>query len=233
MTTSPSIFRRAYDAVALFSLLNMLVIGGAAAYVLGSGMLDGARLRTIVEGLRAGPDVEGVAAVDEPEEEAKEEIEEVKPVVTVARTTEDQSVSAMMNAEIMRREAERIESELQQRMAQVNNVLIRVTQEREAFKREKQMADEQQEADRSKHASEGFEKKVEIYETLSPKVAVELFLDTEAPDDAARILMRLDARKAKKLVEAAKRPDQMEKIKDILMRLSETAPEKSAELSAN
>lgn len=231
MTTSPSIFRRTYDAVALFSVLNMLVLGGVAAFLVGSGMLNGPRLRAMVEGLRNDPELEAEAALTQKEAASTEQEAEDKPVASVVPATGDQTVAAMMGAEIMRREAERIESELQQRMAQVNNVLIRVTQEREAFKREKEQADSQKEADRSRHQSEGFEKKVQIYGTLSPKVAVELFLDTEEPDDAARILMRLDTRRAKKIVEAAKRPDQLEKIKKILARLSEAAPEMSAELS--
>lgn len=233
MTTSPSIFRRTYDAVAIFSVLNMVVLGGVFAIMLGSGMLDGPRLRAVVEGLRNGPALKAEAVSMESQNSPSALESEEKPAIAAPRPTGDQSVAAMMNAEIMRREAERIESELQQRMAQVNNVLIRVTQEREAFKREKEQSDVQKETERNKQESEGFQKKVQIYETLSPKVAVELFLDTEEPDDAARILMQLDVRKAKKLVEAAKRPEQLEKIKDILARLSEAAPEVSAELSAN
>ena len=53
------------------------------------------------------------------------------------------------------------------------------------------------------------------------------------PDDAARILLEIQTRKAKKIVEAAKRGNQMERMKAILKRVREVAPDRSAELETD
>jgi len=71
---------------------------------------------------------------------------------------------------------------------------------------------------------------VEIYNGLSPKVAVEMLLSMPEPDDAARILLAMDGRKAKKLVEAAKKINRMDTMQDVLQRVREVAPRRSDEL---
>ena len=136
-----------------------------------------------------------------------------------------------MGLEIMRRKAERIKAELDQRLALNNSIMLRVMTEREAFKQELEAAAEHEKAASWERQKEGFDKQVEIYQGLAPKVAIEHLLGLPEPDEAARLLLEMDTRKAKKIVEAAKRPDQMQQMKVILQRLREVAPDRSSELN--
>ena len=50
------------------------------------------------------------------------------------------------------------------------------------------------------------------------------------PDEAARILLEMEARRAKKIVEVAKRGDQLRRMQRILERVRAVAPERSSDL---
>ena len=222
MMTSPSIGKRIYDAVALFAMLNLLVAGGIIAYLLATGTVDAEKVHRVAAVLRG----EDQPEVTEPALEPPQ-----KPVdVVEPAQTEDVVAASQMNLEIMRREAERIKAELDQRLALNNSIMLRVMTEREAFQRENEAAAKVEMEAEQQRQNEGFEKQLEIYEGLAPKVAVEHVLGLQDPDEAARILLDMDTRKAKKIVEAAKRPDQMQQMKLILQRLREVAPDRSSEL---
>ena len=53
------------------------------------------------------------------------------------------------------------------------------------------------------------------------------------PDDAAKLLLEMNTRKAKKIVEAAKSGGQLTKMQNILRRVRQVAPDRSLELASN
>lgn len=226
MTSQPSILRRAYDAVALFALLNILGVGALIALLASSGTVDLKKVRTIVAILRG---VELVPIVtDEPTETTGVVTDEETPGRAV-----DVVAKSQIDMEILRREAERIKTELDQRLALNNSILLRVTTERERFQREVDQSRQQLESSTQQRREEGFLKQIAIYESLSPKVAVEHLLALPDIDEAAKVLLEIQTRKAKKIVESAKRADQMAKMKLILRRVREVAPDRSVELEAD
>ncbi len=222
MTENPSLLRRAYDGLALFAMLNLVGLVGLLALLSSSGTLNIEKVRRIV----------GVMRGEEPvplEGAEKQEASEAVPV-------DEQKIAAALNesdtdVQIMRLEGERIKAELDQRLALNNSILLRVTTERERFQRERDVAEKQKDQARRQRQSKGFRKQIAIYEALSPKVAVEHLLSLPDPDDAAAIFFELDTRKAKKIIEAAKRPDQKETVMTILRRIREIEPEKFDNLS--
>ncbi len=224
MTANPTMFRRVYDAVALFAVLNLAALGGVCAYMLGTGVVDGERLRGMVDVLRASDEPEEDAQMDEAagaESEATDEPE----TAAVAAQAGGQSV------EVLRREAERVKVELDQKVALTNSILLRVSQERDAFKREREAAAKREAESKVSRETAGFEKEVELFSAMSPKAAIGYLLDAgRDPDEAAKILVDMDARKAKKIIEAAKQPDQIQRMKTILTRIREVAPERSTDL---
>ena len=141
-------------------------------------------------------------------------------------------IDTQVELEIVRREAERTREELRQRLALSNSILLRITAERESFRREREAADQMAQAHRLELETEGFEKQIALLGGVKAKTAVEHLLGLGDPDEAARILLAMDTRKAKKIVEAARRPDQMEQMKSILRRLREVAPDRSTELAS-
>ncbi len=223
MTTTPSLFRRAYDGVALFALLNLLVFGGLGAYLLWSGVIDGEKVRSIAAVLRGDEEEQQVEPQTEPAEASAERVE--------AASTEDVIAASQRGLEVMRREEQRIRAELDQRLALNNSIMLRVMTERQTFKEEQEATSDRDRAIEQRQETEGFKKQIEIYEGLAPKVAVEHLLGLADVDQAARLLLEMETRKAKKIIEAAKRPDQMESMKIILQRLGEAAPGRSDELT--
>lgn len=221
MISSLSLWRRLYDGVTMFALLNVMGLIGLFAFLTSTGALDGEKLRNIVAIMRG----EGVMMPKDDEETATpKRLPEVAPSAVLTAVDSD------MDVQIMRMEGERIKAELDQRLALNNSILLRVTTERERFKRERDLAQRRETKAQVKRQSEGFKKQIAIYEALAPKVALEHLLSIAEPDDAAAIFLEMETRKAKKIVEAAKRGDQMEKMKTILRRVREVEPQRFDDL---
>lgn len=219
----PSLLRRLYDSVALFALLNMLLLVGLAALGMFSGALSPEKVQAIAAVLKGSAPETATPAVELPVETTAVE-EASEPSLPVLPDEEKN--------EIIRREAERIKEELRQRLALNNSILLRVQAEREAFQKEQADAARLAVATARQRDTEGFRKQIEILEGLKPKAAVQHLLGQSEVDEAARLLVEMDTRKAQKIVQAASDPPQLQRMMTILQRLREVAPEKSAELAA-
>ena len=221
MTSKPGIFRRGYDAVALFALLNMAALVGIVGYLVGTGAVDGEKVRKAALVLRGEPFPIPQAQA----EESKPAAAGAKPASSKANAVESEE-----ELEIAHRESERIKAELEQRLALNNSILLKVRTEREAFQKERETATKQEQVSANVQREEGFRKQVAIMEALSPKVAIQHLLGLSDPDEAAKILMAMETGKAKKIVESAKRGDEMTQMKRILQRVREAAPSRLADL---
>lgn len=224
MTTNPSIAKRVYDGVALFAILNLLGLAGLIAFLASSDAVSGEKLRHMVAVMRGEePDPDKGVPPDAPGGGAE------KAGAAAGQATGDEPE---VDAQVMRLEGERIKAELDQRLALNNSILLRVMTERERFEEEQREAVRQQQRSAQQRKSEGFKKQIAIYESLSPKIALEHLLDMAEPDVAAATLLEMNTRKAKKIVEAAKRGGQMAKMKLILRRVREVAPDRVEELES-
>ena len=223
LISSPSLFKRVYDGAALFALLNMVALVGIVGYLAATGAVSGERVRRAAMALR-GETV--------PASGAAPGSAQTIPASAVAKSTPEKEprVESDADLEIAHRESERIKAELEQRLALNNSILLKVRTEREAFQKEREAAAKQEQASANVQRVEGFKKQVAIMEALSPKVAVQHLLALSDPDAAARILMTMETGKAKKIVESAKRGDEMNQMKQILQRVREAAPTRLAEL---
>lgn len=231
MLRSP-MMRRVYDIFALVALLNMLALTGVAGYVVSSGLIDASKLQRVMAVLRGEEMAEVKTTEGAPEHPLEPTVTATPTMAANAIAPDEAPITSQMDLEIMRREAERIKEELRQRLALNNSILLRVTTERETFKKEREAAKKQQDAQLAQRHEGGFVKQVEIYEGLAPKLAAQHLLGIQEPEEAAKVLMAMDPRKARKIVEAAKRGDQMDRMMVILQRVREVAPAKSEELDA-
>lgn len=222
MTGQPSAIRRLYDAVAMFALLNMLLLAGLVAYFFFTGAVDGSKLRQVGMVLRGLP-----LTATKPSAVADSRPASASPSA-VAPPIETEA-----DVEIAYREAERIKTELEQRLALSNSILLKVRTEREAFQKERQAALQREQAGKDVAREEGFRKQVAILEALSPKVAVQHLLSMADPDEAAKVLTAMDTGRAKKIIESAKRGDEAAQMKTILQRIREVAPTHLADLNRN
>jgi hypothetical protein len=220
MVQTPGIVRRVYDAIAFVALINIVLLGASVAYLSTAGILTGARLRQMGMVLRGVP-----LAASRPADAGVPTAAGPSRPNPVAETDSD--------IEIAFREAERIKTELEQRLALSNSILLKVRAEREAFERQREAARKHDEAAAQSMREEGFRKQVAILESLAPKVAIQHLLAIADVDEAAKVLTAMDTAKAKKIVESAKRGEEMTKMKTILQRVREVAPTRLADLDGN
>ncbi len=207
--------RKTYDAVALFSVLNILVLIGMVAFLVGGGVIDGDKVQAIAAVIRG--DVIEPEAVVEKEESLVEQVENPG--------TGPLSFSAsQIEREILQRESQRYKEELKQRLALNNSILLRISTERESFRKERESAAKRDLEEVKRREGVGFSKQLDIYNQLAPRVAVQHMLAMKNPDDAANVLLQIPSKKAKKIVEAAKRGDDLQKMMDILRRVRKVAP---------
>lgn len=218
---NPSLLRRTYDSVVLVALLNVIGLAAFVGFLVNSGAITGPKVRELIRVVRG----EGVvidaaeAMIIEPDPEQG--------------TTESRVVRAPVtptDVEALRLEAERIKTELDQRLALNNSIMLRVMTEREAFKREQLAASKMQKAAVAKRDEVGFRKQIAIYEGLPPKLAVQHLLDLNDPDEAARILLELDTPQAKRIVESARRGEDMTKMEEILRRVRDVSPDQAGSI---
>jgi hypothetical protein len=215
-----------YEAAALVEVVNMLGLLALATYFVTSGTVDRDRLHRMVGILRGEEPVSDNQALEASTQSAKVQ-------VGLAEPKAKSLAELQTDAEILRLEEERIKAELDQRLALNNSILLRVMAQREQFQREQEDVNRKQLAAKQARQTTGFQKQVDIYEALSPKVALDHLLGMANVDDAAKVLLDMDTRTAKKIIEAGKRGKDLEKMKRILSRLRDVAPAKSEELDGS
>ena len=217
MSASTTI-KKGYEAMALFAVLNWLGAAGLAMFLVSTSRVDGDMLRQVVAVLRhedlATQDDDAAASADAQSGDSQRQA----------------SVETRIEREVARSEGERVKAELEQRLATINRILLQVTKKREAF--EEEVADAAKlEADRrAERQSDGFKKQLELFEAMTPKTALGHLLNLPNQDDAARILAQMDTRRGKKLIEAAKRGDDLTRMRIILQRVRDVSPERSDDL---
>lgn len=221
MNAHPGVLRRTYDYVAMFALLHVLAAVGVGAYFIGSGMITPKKLQGIAAVMREEGDVTEQED-SEPEQEGVEPGPSGSGLITNSQLVVEQS-------ELLRFEAERIKAELDQRLTLNNNIMLRVTTKRDEFQREQDRVRQRARVSQERRQEKGFRKQIAIFEALSPKVAVEHLLNLESPDEAAGVLLEMNTRKAKKIVESAKTGAQLQQMQTILQRLRDVAPDRSNE----
>ena len=228
MMASPSVIRRAYDFIALFALLHVIALVGVVAYMVSAGTLDAEKARNIVKVVRGElpgdelnqEDGAGAGAVD-------------AAAASAAVPGKGVEANSQTDIEVLRLEAARIQAELDQRLALNNTIMLRVMTERESFQKERDNAKQRQNETLKRKRGQGFKKQLAILESLSPKIAVEHLMAMGNADEAAGLLLEMDTKKAKKIVESARRGDQMQKMQIILQRIAEASPDRSVDLGSD
>ncbi len=211
--------KKLYHVVALFAVLNLLVLGGAVAYLAGTGRLSGERVEQIAGVLRG--------EWPRPQETQAEESTEAPPPAP----SSDTLVQEQAEEEVLRLRVDRRRAELQQQAATIAAARLEVTRQREALERREGELDALQSKREKEEESAGFQKELELFASMKPKLAVTYLLE-KPPEDAAALLLQMDTRKSKRLVEAAKTASQRRAMTEVLEKLREVSPAQADLLSA-
>jgi hypothetical protein len=229
MKQPQDIFKRAYDAIALLALLNIVGLIGVVSVLAGTGTLTKDKAQLIVEIMRA------------PKQSATTTTIPAAGGATPAGGYEAGSATTSvtspalsdMEMEVVHREAERIKAEIDQRLALASSIMLKVRAEREAFRKDQETAVQQERAAQARQQDEGFRKEIAILESLSSKMALQHILGLNDPDQAAKTLMAMDTARAKKIVESAKRGEDLARMKVIVQRLRDVNPSRGDDLRAD
>jgi hypothetical protein len=208
-----------YQVLALLALLNAAVLIGGASWLAGTGQLSAARIDRLVAAWR-----EPAATSTQPAQ-----AEAAKPMTRSAASAEAIARDAL-ESEMTRRERERIKAELEQKEQVIRAELVYVSQKRDAFEDLQKKEGERVRQLSQIQQQDGYRKQLDIVSNLTPKAAVE-FLMTQQPADAARMLLDMEARQAKKIYEAAKGRQDKTRMNEILSLVREMAPGKADEMS--
>lgn len=200
---------RMYETLALLAVANIVALIGVTGYFTMNGTLTVERLRAAVAALWGEcKEIPLAAAKDQKENRAQSD-------------TPSQAAVSVEELDMMQREAERLKTEIDQRMALANSIMLKVKTEREAFRQEKDAADKQQVADRAKFQNEGFQKQLQILTALAPKTALGHILAMNDPDKAAQFLAAMEPLRAKKIIESAKRGEDSLRMKAIVQKMQD------------
>ncbi|MEK6675109.1 MAG: hypothetical protein AABZ47_05565 [Planctomycetota bacterium] len=219
-----SLVKRVYDGLALVAVLNVLTLGGIIGYAIYGGWIDKGKVTQIGAVIRGEkPDASNSEDAASSTSTKKESIKGKKAMVP--------SDDPLADLQVLHLEEERAKVELEQQLALVQSMMLKVTSEREALRQERKVVQKpKEEVVKSQH-QEGMKRQLEIYEGLAPKVALDHLLAMEDPDEAARVLAGLDPRKAKKILESAKTPQQMRQMQAVLARVAAVAPDRTVALN--
>ncbi len=207
-----SVLKKLYHIVALLAILHAVLLIGTVAYLAVSGRLtvDSAKaMATILEPPKPQA---------EPQEKSKLKAEtDVGPAA-------EAPARDLLDEEMHRRNLERITMQAEDRLTLANRQMLEVKRRREELEQEQARlkSAEQQRVEESAEA--GFQKELELLSSLKPKIALDNLL-ARPTDDAAQLLMRIDTRKATKIVEeSAKDPRKWAAVLKIQERLRELTP---------
>lgn len=212
--------KKAYRLLALLALLHLLVVGAGLAYLVGTGRLTGERIEQVAGLLRGELPI--------PQTAQAQEVAQVEAPAKSAEAIEREQIAE----QIRRHMIDRRSAELDQQAATAQAALLKVTRQREAHQREKEEFAAQRRQRAKQERSEGFKKDLDLLGSLKPKVAIDYLLG-KSPADAAQMLLLMQTRKAKRIIEAAKTTAQKKKMAEIYQLLSEMAPANSELLKGN
>jgi hypothetical protein len=206
------VLKKVYHGVALVALLNLAVVGGSIGYLAATGRLTVERVERAADALRG----------EWPEEpEAQPEAEAAAPLGSADTLYRDQG-----EEEVVRLRADRRRAELQQQVSTIAAARLEVTRQREALERRYDEMRSQAKQREQQEESEGFKKELDLLSSVKPKVAVGYLLE-KPREDAAALLLAMETRKGKRLVEAAKTVSQRRAMADVLEMLREMSPEQA------
>lgn len=209
-----SMLKSLYETGSLLAVLNMVVLIGVVGALAMNGTLTTGKISDIVAVLKGEPGGSAAAPLPAP---ATSVVPETPAAAAPTPVTAD-------DVAVMELESQRLQAELEQRVALANSIMLKVRSEREAFRQERDAAQKQAEAEKARQQDQGFQKQLDILTSLAPKMALEHLLALNDMHKAARILMSMETDQAKKIVESARRGEDLARMKVIVQLMQDVTP---------
>lgn len=186
------------------SLAALLALGGLVGFLVLTGRLDAERADLMVQVLR------GELQPQETAEVIEDAAEDVPPEET-RQQSGDEVRALRKRAHLERLEIERSLEDLQAQRRLLDHVLHQIVQEQEKLETDKDTFEQQREQIVAAARDEGFQKELSYVRVLSPKQAKEHLLRVwkRNETDAVRLLIELDVRQGKRILEEFKTEEEL------------------------
>lgn len=201
-------FRKIVNILGILSLLAALVAGGTAAYLAFKGTLNGPSLRAAVAAVTSQPATEGAAS--SPPAASRPA---VKNAAARHLPGQEGEAAIMGELEMLRRQVAN-----EQAMAEASR--LEVLREREKMEQQRKLWEVSRQKELEASQQGGAQKELDYLSSIKPAQALVLIRGKSDPE-AARVLMAMETRKGKKIIELCKKPDEQEWCKRILEMIRE------------
>jgi hypothetical protein len=197
-------FRKIVNILGILSLLAVLAAGVAVAYLALKGTLNGSSLRAAVAAVTS----QSVAADAASSRPATASRPAVKNVAARYLPGQEGEAAVMGELEMLRRQVAN-----ERAMAEASRLEVLRDRERMEQQRKQWEVSRQKELEVSQQV--GAQKELDYLASVKPAQALVLIRGKSDPE-AARVLMAMETRKGKKIIELCKKPDEQEWCKRIL-----------------
>jgi hypothetical protein len=215
-----------YQFIALIALIHFGAVLVGVGWLAKSGKLN-------KESILAIANVLGLA--EDPKPEQTTDAGDPKSTMTDASKKSKSPTAPVTNSvqeELARRSLQRAVTQAEHRRVLAQRAMMDVRRRREELERLAEQQSTKVENQTKEKAKEGFKKDLEILSSLKPKVALDSLL-ARPIEDAAQMLLLMETRQAKKIMEAARKDDakwaQIIAIENILREATTLTGEEEAE----
>lgn len=192
-----------YQVVSILAIANLLSIAGLVVFLVATDRLDSERVDQIAAVLRGEPPVQAAPTTQPTTQPAEAETAETR----LAKAREETDLAFRML------ERKRREAEDRHRLAEA--LMMDVVRRQEALSEDRSAFQEQQRKIEEQRLQEGFVKELELLTSVKPKARKDM-LATKSDADAVRLMMEMDERAGKQVIEACKTPEEKAWISRIL-----------------
>jgi len=198
--------RRIVQAISVFAVTQLVVIGGLIAWLVATGRLNAERADRIARVLRG---------------------EWPEPPVSTTQPVEQKSVPETAGSHFARdRDQEELYSllvqrqirELEDRLRLNQMIQLDVTRKLEEIDRSRQALQNTHTGKTQQPAPGGFSKELEVFSTIEATRARKLLMGRKEPD-AVRLLMEMDPGRVRKIIDTCKTNEEMDWARRILAQL--------------
>ncbi len=189
-----------YRFIALIALIHFGAIMIGVGWLANSGKLNKESLLSIADVLGFGSEAETETSTpsDGTESEASK--------ASANSKTPGMPATNSVQEELARRSLQRAVAQAEHRRVLAKRAMLDVRRRREELERLAEQQSTKVETQTKQKAREGFKKDLEILSSLKPKIALDSLL-ARSVDDAAQMMLLLETRQAKKIMEAASKDD--------------------------
>ncbi len=192
--------RQLYKFIALVALIHFGVIMVGVGWLAQSGKLNKESLLSIADVLGFGEESQEAEATETTDGQSVSTDSPGNPAAPNVPATDS------VQEELARRSLQRAVTQAEHQRVLAKRAMLDVRRRREELERLAEQQSTKVETQTKQKAREGFKKDLEILSSLKPKVALDSLL-ARSVDDAAQVMLLLETRQAKKIMEAARKDE--------------------------